>query len=362
MGFQPINDENHIRLTVSTRAHAVITGDMEEFGAESLPAFLNRVVMNFAEDSDVSIVRHVREYRSMMRSTLDAARLSKEKLNKVLDLLTDQEKKRVEEKTETLYKQKTVQKTGSWRMRKELMNYLTGNSCEENEESGPYGENGLSKYVRCILEDYGTRPFIEREKIYQKETYQIVENAVRDGLQLTYTSDGTRYDYWPFKIVPDATHTQSYLVGLARVSTKGESKKMAYPLSMARLKDGSLKPTRLKESLNSEEKRQLDEKIAKLGPANINGKEVEIHVRLTKKGLKLYNDIMVSRPVRDEKKSTASEYVFHDTDSHILNYFIRFGEDAEIVSPVSLRQKMIDKYQRALQNYQKNIAYRTDKE
>ena len=83
------------------------------------------------------------------------------------------------------------------------------------------------------------------------------------------------------------------------------------------------------------------------------GNEEEIHVKLNDVGKRIYHNRIVSRPIKDEALSTNDEYVFHCTNDQAFLYFYSFGSNVEIISPKSLRDRVIESHKEALSIYKK---------
>ena len=86
-------------------------------------------------------------------------------------------------------------------------------------------------------------------------------------------------------------------------------------------------------------------------PAYLVGKPEHIKVKLTKNGKRAYQARFYSRPEKIESLSTDDVYVFDCTQLQIYNYFFSFGSDAEIISPVELREKFKRTLREALKIY-----------
>ena len=74
-------------------------------------------------------------------------------------------------------------------------------------------------------------------------------------------------------------------------------------------------------------------------------------VKLTKKGIKLFNDLYLYRPIPD--KIEEDIYTFNAPYAQILQYFKRFGDDALIISPACLTNTMANFYYFANKTYKK---------
>lgn len=79
----------------------------------------------------------------------------------------------------------------------------------------------------------------------------------------------------------------------------------------------------------------------------------EVCVRLTPKGRGMYNKLYFGRPayLREENKSDGCYQYYHCSHNQLELYFRRFGAEAEVISPESLRDKMGKFYRLASRAY-----------
>ena len=78
----------------------------------------------------------------------------------------------------------------------------------------------------------------------------------------------------------------------------------------------------------------------------------ECCVKLTDSGRKNFSRIYYGRPKVDriEEKADGCYYYFRGSQDQVFFYFRRF-EDAEIICPAYLRQKMLEFHRKAYENY-----------
>ncbi len=165
------------------------------------------------------------------------------------------------------------------------------------------------------------------------------------ALSFTYQG-GRRYKVLPFALKTDKLSMYNYLVCLGETG-----KPMVFRLSRLsepevdlRAKPGS---GRLPADAQADIKAYLAEgDISFLSEMD---REREIHVRLTEKGRKFYNSILHMRPRKFDEDGDV--YVFRCTEKQIENYFFKFGGEAEILEPESLREKLRGMYRNALTVY-----------
>ena len=82
--------------------------------------------------------------------------------------------------------------------------------------------------------------------------------------------------------------------------------------------------------------------------------DVESCVRLSESGVRNFSRIYYGRPMVDhiEEKADGTYYYFKCSVDQVFMYFRRFGyEDAEILSPQPLRERMIEFHEKASAMY-----------
>ena len=213
-------------------------------------------------------------------------------------------------------------------------------------------------YIRSVIEEYCSLPFIERERIYKQELYNKIENAClrKQVLKIKVTlgdkqlSDQEQLFYvYPYRILSDPLHTRSYLVCYSRKAGQNDSDKIIASFSMARLNHLTV----LEQTfyLNKKEISHIEKQITKYSAAYLIGKPEQITVKLTDEGKRIYRSKLSSRPEKIEALSTDDVYVFDCSLRQAFNYFFSFGADAEILSPDELRNEFIENYSSALTIY-----------
>lgn len=158
---------------------------------------------------------------------------------------------------------------------------------------------------------------------------------------------------WPYTLEPDVLSTRLYLTGFSQnILSPSEPKKPAsfripYCCKIKLLKERS--------TITKSEILCLKQAIANRTPQFLLGEESEIIIRLTQNGLQKYRSQLYLRPPFDIDKTHDDIYVFHCTPKQAEYYFFKFGEDAEIISPDSLRRCFRELYEKASNAYSNHI-------
>lgn len=344
-GYSLINEEQKIRIALSDRARLTMCEDMEVFGASKAATFINTVFCNYKDEAKSSISLYLQQREIELDSLFTDAKLDAVSKRIAIDKLLSVEKETIEKKISGYSEIKGESKL--YHINDNNVQYLE----EDCDEYPCYRSPGL--YIRSVIEEYCSLPFIQRERIYRKDIYGIIEKACQEKkilkVKANYYGKDQLFYVYPYKIVPDTFHTQSYLVCYSRKAEDQESDKIVASFSMARINT----PTMLTKTfhLNKQEIDHIETQITKYSPAYLVGKPELIKVKLTKKGKQSYQSRLFSRPEKIESLSSDDVYVFDCTQQQIYNYFFSFGADAEIISPTYLRNRFRNVHEKALQQY-----------
>lgn len=344
-GYPLINEEQKIRIALSDRAKLTMAEDMDVFGTPKSATFINTVFNNFKSEARSSISLYLQQRELELDRLFTGAKLDAISKKIAIDQILTVEKKEMQSKIAEYNNSKGESKL--YHINDDNVEYLL----EDCDEEQYYSRPGL--YIRSIIEEYCSLPFIKRERIYRKYIYEIIERACVEKrilkIKANYYGKVQLFYVYPYKIVPDPFHTQAYLVCYSRKAEDEEKDKIVASFSMARISS----PTMLTKSfhLNKQEIANIDSQIANSSPAYLIGKPEQISVRLTKKGKQSYQSRLYSRPEKIESLSNDDIYVFDCTQQQIFNYFFSFGADAEIISPESLRNRFKNAYKKAIKAY-----------
>lgn len=290
---------DHIRINLTNLAQKVIESDRIIFGASAnskltYGAIVNKIIANF--DDDFTLNENLLTLRSEDESRV--IRLQ----NEVIDILD------------------AVR----------LNDYLKNTSSPS-----------VPKYVKCLLESFARLPFIDREKlILKKDAIRHIEDALKNQKNLHVTYKGNSLIVTPICIAPAKEGTFLYLIG------EENSSRISIRLSRIEKIRAIGKANPIPEKIRN----QIDADLSEFGPTFITEPNVTIKVKFTPKGLESYKYSVIHRPIHTNIECD-NIYVFHCSESQALYFFFRFAGDAEILEPLSLRNKMRDLYQTGLNNY-----------
>ena len=231
------------------------------------------------------------------------------------------------------------------RLWKETVEYLTDPFSDCKEER--YYKGKIGNYLKAIIEDYASKPFRERELIYFFDRVKTINTAIKEKRGLAVKTSGGNFIFvYPHKIVSDQMLMYNYLIGYSQ--REEDIEKRAITLRISRLNDIKLRGTN--KSLKDNEIDALEYSANKIGVQFLGGEEMDIVVKLTENGKRRYINQLHLRPECIEIRN-GDEYVFRCTPAQAEFYFVKFGKDALIKEPLSLRDRMLQIYKDACDMY-----------
>jgi tRNA(Leu) C34 or U34 (ribose-2'-O)-methylase TrmL len=361
MEFIPIAENNRVRINLSETAYMIINDDMQQFNIKSRSTFINTVLHNYYKTSKASIDLYQDRKKEELYDIFYQYQQEKDSdsCEAFIKTFLQHEKEKQMKYISTLLKDKF----NSQIYYINTSNYEALMQKNYNIEKSEYScYKSFSQYLKCILEDYASLTYKEREQIFFQQQYDIANEAIKNHslLEVT-TASGDAYKVWPFSFDTDSLSTRLYLVGMSKSINDKTQKKHPASFRIPYLKKIKICSTRKNGEkiarngkLTKEDQKQLKEAIAIRKVQFLIGQEEEIHIRLTDEGIEKYKALLHMRPDFDPQKSSDHEYVFHCTERQAEVYFFKFGKDAEVISPNSLREKFHEMYQKALSVYENN--------
>ena len=355
-----MNSEHKQTINLSLYAISVLHDDMETFAPDQkFNGFLNDVLELYSESAEASIYTAMEHRRSRLRNALDQdsslfSDLTPEQQRRIICLL-DYETDASLNKNE-----KPLARGKSMTFRLNNKNYLR--FCKKNETANPnltYYDGYFSRYFKAIIEEYCELPRFQREEVYFRDYIDTINQAIemtrmiRVEIETPYTvTPNEVWDVRPYDILPDASHLYHYLVGKSVKAGGARRDEKIASIRISRIRNISIlnKKTHRSGALSASEKKEIQQRILKSSVSFLIGDELEIMVRFTKNGEKQYRNTLFMRPLLKNIDESGN---YHFVCSHMQaeQYFIRFGADAEILSPEELRQSLAKKYKEAAYIY-----------
>lgn len=360
MGFESFlqNELHRQHLNLSESAWDIIDSDMHMFRdmpqAATFSSFLNLIFLNYYERSPSNLSNAAHRYRETCRHAIVSSnacrRLSAADANKLLDALAKQHIDQLGEEFLRLPK-------GSgrkFRLNNKAFQLICGipdNSynCRIYERPG--------KLLKAIFETYCRLPFAEREKLIFSEQADLIKTAMQMKALLKIRTLGEQtYYFIPYKIMTDLSSNFYYAAGYSAAENSDEANSGHYIASSFRL-------SRMKDiqrvygqsaCLTPEQKKELEESISAKGVQFLLRDMVTAQVKLTDAGVKKYQTQLHLRPPYAQIHP-GQVYEFHTTKEQLLYYFFKFGKDAAVLSPESLREEFRQMYQEAADSYRQPV-------
>ena len=205
--------------------------------------------------------------------------------------------------------------------------------------AGKYGSPG--KFIKAVLEEYAELTYIERERIYFRDTADKITANLHSRLRIT--SGPLSFIVKPYSIMSDKLTTYNYLVGYSALSSTPDDYRIA-SFRLSRIESVAVVPDS-PFSFNDMETDRLSEAITEKGVAYLIDEMCDLAVELTDAGKALFKTILFQRPEVIEMKGDV--YRFRCTKLQAEAYFFRFGGEARIIEPESLREMFAKRYAKA---------------
>lgn len=342
-----INDDQKIRIILSSSAQMTIADDMDIFGVDKRNQFINTILNNYFKHAKASLLIYRANRISALCDTSEDEHMSTEELENKKAIVTDIVDAEIREYANNI--KKSLHIKGNRRfcyINKYNMKFLADNgykeySGEDMLEYSPY--NRPSQYLRAVIEEYCSLPFIKREEIFKKEAYDIINDAIDKKLVLhipNAKNPDQIFVVYPHKIVDNKSNTQSYLLCYSKIKGIKDSKMKIVSFSMARLNISEANVTSQNFKLTKEQEKNIENILEHQEIEYLLNEPESIEIRLTETGKKIYNSRIYMRPKRTEIKDN-NIWVFNCTQLQAYNFFFSFGENAEVINPPELRDRFI---------------------
>ena len=201
----------------------------------------------------------------------------------------------------------------------------------------------LSEYFRAMISSYASLPQDRREAIIFKPQYEAVLRAVESKKRVfitTVRSGEKGFELSPYAIASSKEELHLYVIGMRGATTTVRLSR----ISGVKLLDAEARFT--------EKQVKTAEKMIKYGPQFFYGaNEEEACVKLTGRGMEKFKKIYVHRPIPDRREGNLMW--FKCSHIQLEQYFRRFGADAEVLYPESVRNEMHTFHSSAAKVYEK---------
>lgn len=358
--FDDISTEWKQHINLSESAWIVIHEDIKNFYSseeeESFSGFLNRVFRNYYQLAKATVSLRLEEKEEelvKLYSSSDFKKIDSETIATIID-------KQLETyKNELLDLAKSYQSGHGekFRINKENLDLLR-ESLEDD-----YYDGSAGKYLKAIFEEYATKPTYIREQIFFEEIVEKIRYAISNQKKLKITLNdkvtvkedkkyNRKFYVSSYKIEQDSTKTFNYLIGYSIEIEKEDAVEAPCCFRISRIKKINVQSS-MGGKISKEKAKELDDLLIERTVMFMSSDPIDIQIRFTDKGLEAFRRQLYMRPrIYTIDKDDKHLYTFRCTEIQAINYFFKFGWDANIISPVELHERIKLRYSRSLKTYE----------
>ena len=358
--FDDISTEWKQHINLSESAWIVIHEDIKNFYSseeeESFSGFLNRVFRNYYQLAKATVSLRLKEKEEelvKLYSSSDFKKIDSETIATIID-------KQLETyKNELLDLAKSYQSGHGekFRINKENLDLLRESLEDE------YYDGSAGKYLKAIFEEYATKPTYIREQIFFDEIVEKIRYAISNQKKLKITLNdkvtvkedkkyNRKFYVSSYKIEQDSTKTFNYLIGYGIEIEREGAIEAPCCFRISRIKKINVQSS-MGGKISKEKAKELDDLLIERTVMFMSSDPIDIQIRFTDKGLEAFRRQLYMRPrIYTIDKDDKHLYTFRCTEIQAINYFFKFGWDANIISPVELRERIKLRYSRSLKTYE----------
>lgn len=326
-----MTEKYKIYLSEDTRARLENDADLFEFtksnGAVNLNGFLKELIVNYFDiyrrDSEAllnSVLSELSSVKSL--SAKDAAALADKMIRNYIN------------KSETVSGKSTVITLTVSAESYNIIRIIENNCLKDTSLSG---------YIKDMFLSYLSMPRHKREEIIFRSTYEIINKAIAENKVLTFTSTnspstkGIKVE--PYLIATSKEEQFNYLL------CHGYKHSLDHTFRISRLRNVFITPE------SFEKNPKVMERLTRKGKRSPHSaaKDIRAVIRMTEHGKNLFKVIVKNRP--EVLKIDGDLYYFEWPERQLEDYFKRFGKEAVVTRPQSLKNKLINYYTEAVEAY-----------
>lgn len=330
--------EEKIKISLPKETLALLKKDCEDFkifkqdGSTNFNSFINLLITNYYETFTAQEERLHDEIRNAIAVIPDY--YQEKVFSEVVKLFSKQDYSATDKHSSTTFSFKPT------KISEKAITYIA--KIVLKDES-------ISSFYRRMFISYSKSTKNEREKVIHKESFTILNKALKKGQQvcIVLNSKDVLNNSSIFAVAPAKDELFNYVLVY--------SEKQNYTLRLASIYSVSLLPAKV--SIPEENSMLFERQVACAAQYPMYNTDCEpIKVKLTEKGKKLFNKIYLYRPT--PVKIEGDIYTFNCSANQLLYYFERFGDSALILSPKKLGIFMRNYYYFALKKYRS--IYKSD--
>ncbi len=343
-----------INIYVSEETYQNILHDCEYFHIEKNKKgefiknrFFTRLVVGYHQAFIDKSELHYKEIKEAIESSLFNKNIDEKEIQEIAQVFSEKMTKTKEKKRKGI-KYKTL----SYKPVKETSRMLN----DEIEDKMTFGS-----YFNSLLIDYFSEPMAKRETILYKPIYDELRSYCNKQTPITiYTKNDKAHKIIPYKIVQGHNGMFNYLLCGESADTLLNNEPNTENITEARcyhlyyIDQIEFDKSRRCDKLSKQVLHQLDMMIKK-GPEHAINSSESASIKMTEEGHNLFKRVYSDRPIPDgPAKKKENHYIYTFTDcslDQLYFYFRRFGPEAEILEPESLRKRLIEFHEQSLAVY-----------
>ena len=327
-----MTEKYKIYLTEDTKIRLINDAELFEFtrsdGSVNLNGFLKELIVNYFD-------RYRRDNDELMNNMLSELTSVKGMRSKDASVLADRIIRTYINNSEITSSGKSVVVTLT----------VSGNSYDIIKiiENNFLEETSLSGYIKDMFLSYLSMPRNKREGIIFAKNYELINEAITKSRVLTFSSNDSTYK----------ARIEPYLIATSKEEQFGYL--LCYDSQFKRHR--SFRISRLKNMFVTSDTfvrdATIEEELTRKGLRSPHSMRPDIHaiVKMSESGKRMYKMIIKNRPAVSSVEGDL--YYFDWPEMQLEEYFRRFGKEAVVIKPASLRRKLTNYYSDALKAYEK---------
>lgn len=350
-----INDERRQHINLSNYAMKIIERDMIHFNRDyklkNKSGFLNRVLDTYWNEFPLSPIVVLKNITKIHK------KLSHDDLGKrIVERIVEEFSTEIMKDTINNYS-KMFSNDVTFKLKLNNSNFELLKDFEEAYYFDEYApRSGASFYLKILFESYAKLPRYKREEVYYKEEIKLINKAISSNKRLRICTDGDYFAIVPYVLEKEMDKLSHKLLYLDVNSVNSHEDSVTFSPNMITL--NKISGIKIYKEFNEAELdmvRMLRDNSLNINimPHHTSAKaKMDVKVQFTYYGAKRFeieeDDMtIIGLPCKDKKRT----YVFTETESDIFWNIFKFGSHAQIIEPISLRNKFKDFYEHASKIY-----------
>ena len=206
-------------------------------------------------------------------------------------------------------------------------------------------DNSLSGYIKDMFLSYLSIPRNKREEIIFRPTYEAINKAIQENKILTFSSTNSKNQgivvVEPYLIATSKEEQFSYLLCHSHNFYKNHTFRISRLRNVFVTSDTFIRD------------KKIEAKLTLIGMRSPHSAAPDIHavVLMSERGKQMYKMIVKNRPA--VSLIEGDKYHFDWPEMQLEDYFRRFGKEAVVIRPKSLKNRLRNYYEDALGAYGK---------